>query len=78
MFFVMREKSNQFKRTNQWPRGMNRTLLLLDEFSKLPPLGGEGEGHKNDSIYISYIQISRTKKLQPPGVLNIQETPGYR
>ena len=54
MFFVMREKSNQFKRTNQWPRGMNRTLLLLDEFSKLPPLGGEGEGgHKNDSIYIS-------------------------
>ena len=53
LFFVMREKSNQFKRTNQWPRGMNRTLLLLDEFSKLPPLGGEGEGHKNDSIYIS-------------------------
>ena len=53
LFFAMREKSNQFKRTNQWPRGMNRTLLLLDEFSKLPPLGGEGEGHKNDSIYIS-------------------------
>ena len=60
---------------------MNRTLLLLDEFSKLPPLGGGGggvAGHKNDSIYISYIQISRTKKLQSPGVLNIQETPRYR
>ena len=34
-------------------------------------------GHKNDSIYILYI-ISRTKKLQSPGALNIQETPGYR
>ena len=48
LFFAMREKSNQFKRTNQWPRGMNRTLLLLDEFSKLPPLGGGGGGRGGD------------------------------
>ena len=29
-------------------------------------------------ILISYIQKNRTKNLQSPGALNIQETPGYK